>query len=31
MIAINQDPLGEGGNRIGYSDCPSVGLILLLS
>ena len=27
MIAINQDPLGKGGNRIGYSDCPNVGLI----
>ena len=24
MIAINQDPLGEGGSRIGYSDCVSV-------
>ena len=26
MIAINQDSLGKGGNRIGYSDCPNVGL-----
>ena len=23
MIAINQDPLGKGGNRIGYTYCPN--------
>ena len=29
MIDVNQDPLGYGGRRIGYSECHNVSYMLL--